>query len=827
MSESLATHGALRIHVMASPDLPAASRRYDAGIFLLSLGTLLLELSLTRVMSVALWYHFGFLVISMALLGFGTSGVVLALWRGLRERADLDAALSLLSILFGAVTIGSFALMQRIPFEPFNLAGDRRQFVLMPLYFVVVAAPFFCSGLALALLFTRRTRDIGRLYAYDLLGAGIGCASIALVMPRFGGSGSVVTAAAVGLLAATAFGWRGARGLATAGLLLAAGAIGLAFVADRALPIVITRGKFKLDTPPLFEKWNTFSRIDLLEYPEGSKFAPDGWRGFLFDAGTALTGMSDLRPDVRTALRALSLRQRFDSQVAYLDKAHPRLLIIGSGAGAEVLDGVQRGAQSVTAVEVNPIITATFSGPLRDYWGGLFEQPGVRLVTDEGRSFVRRSRNRYDAIVSMHTISNAAVASGALSLVENYVLTREAFEDDLDHLADDGVILFSRPEAQIARLFATGREALEARGADHVPAHFYAVKPAKSDFAGRGSFYALFLMKKSPFTDAEVRAMNRFMAVGVSPAHAEDDSMVALYSPLEPTGNSIYQRLLDAPDPRTVYAAEAAELRPATDDRPFFNQHMRWSRMSWSVVRDLFSQGKGARMALEERPIAEVTLLVVLAQAALVAGLLILLPLARLGRGDHGSTGRGRILVYFAALGLGFIFVEVVLLQHFTLFLGEPVYTFAVVLAGLLASTSVGARWTGQIVGTASARLGRIMPGLLATLFMTALLVPLVFHAALGLALPLRIAISLGLVAPTGVALGMPFPTGLRIVSEEAPGLVPWAWGINGFFTVIGTILALMLAMMFGFTTVLALAGGCYVAAWLALGFGARAAERA
>src|SRR5205823_6569390 len=162
--------------------------RHYLGIFLLSLATLLLELSLTRVLSVALWYHFGFLIISTALLGFGSSGVVLALWRRLRELASLDHALALLALLFGVLSVLCFWIMQRIPFDPFSLFSDRRQLAFMPLYYIVIAVPFFCSGLALALLFTRGGPRVNRLYAFDLVGAGVGCGALALVMPALSGS---------------------------------------------------------------------------------------------------------------------------------------------------------------------------------------------------------------------------------------------------------------------------------------------------------------------------------------------------------------------------------------------------------------------------------------------------------------------------------------------------------------------------------------------------------------------------------------------------------------------------------------------------------------
>src|SRR5580700_8272458 len=176
-----------------------------AGIFLLSLATLLLELALTRVLSVANWYHFGFLVISTALLGFGASGVTLSLWTKLREEMPLDRVLVSLSLLFGFVSLGSFWLMQRIPFDPFQLLIDRRQIAYTTLYYVVLAAPFFCSGLAISLLLSRVGRDVNRLYAADLFGAAVGCAAVCVVIPVFGGSGSVVVAGMLGVVAALAF----------------------------------------------------------------------------------------------------------------------------------------------------------------------------------------------------------------------------------------------------------------------------------------------------------------------------------------------------------------------------------------------------------------------------------------------------------------------------------------------------------------------------------------------------------------------------------------------------------------------------------------------
>ncbi|MEP6923160.1 MAG: hypothetical protein ABI954_01735 [Pyrinomonadaceae bacterium] len=794
--------------------------QHYVGIFLLSLATLLLELSLTRVLSVALWYHFGFLIISTALLGFGTSGVVLAIWRRLREDIALDKALAVLAMLFGVSTVVCFWLMQRIPFDPFSLFSDWRQLLFMPLYYILISVPFFCSGLALALLFTRGGTKVNKLYSLDLFGAGAGCAALALVMPAFGGSGSVVVAAALGLLAAMVFGFRQTKKLTLTTAALAVFFVALAFFADRVLPISVTPNKTPPKQPPIYTAWNTFSRIDVYETDTPT---PDnagrGGRRFVFDAGTAGTGMMDLRPNVRSSLLQLEGKRDFESNIAYLGKRRPKILIIGAGGGAQVLDALHYGAEKITAVEINPIINDVITTKMRDYWGDLYQQPEVEVVTEEGRSFVRRSTEQYDAIISVHTISNAAIASGALSLAENYVLTREAFEDYIDHLKPDGVLYFTRPEAQISRLFSTGREALAARGINDFTQHFYAYRNPPSGqqvqvgAGNRLSFSAGFLMKKSPFAPDEIAAINAHLRIGQQPMSDDGVTSEVLYSPSEPRADSIYYQLLTALDLPAAYAANTSQIEPATDDRPFFNQHTRWSSLNWQTFRDIFTQNKQARLALEDRPVAEVTLIVLLVQTIIIAGVLIFLPLFRFSGANLQIPNPSRFLIYFAALGLGFIMIEIALLQRFTLFLGQPVYTFAVVLAALLVFTGVGAAVSEKFAASPYKNLRVIITLILLALFATAYLTPLVFSVALGWSLFWRVLLSIILLAPLGLLLGMPFPTGLRIVAEEATSLVPWAWGVNGFFTVIGTIGALILGMAFGFKVVLITAALCYLVA--------------
>ena len=803
--------------VPASREPVSIQSRHFSGLFLLSLATLLLELALTRVLSVSLWYHFGFLVISTALLGFGASGVTLSLWTGLRERKNLDFALAVCGLAFSLTVVLSFRLMQAIPFEPFSVAVDHRQFLWMPLYFLVVALPFFCSGLAISLLLTRGSKEINRLYGYDLLGAGVGCALVGLVIPRFGGSGSVMVAAFAGALSAVCFAWGSLRVLMSVSAVVSAALLAASFYGEKVVPIHVSTNKSRRIINAVYSAWNTMSLVQVVEYPAEGK--DPALRMMFIDAGTAATGTEDLRPDVRTFLAAHSSEGNGESSIAYVGKAHPKILIIGSGGGAQVLDGLKAGASSITAVEINSIINDIVARRMNDFWGNLYHQPEVHLMTDEGRSFVRRSNEKYDAIISVHTISNAAVASGALSLAENYVLTREAFEDYLDHLTPDGTIFFTRPEFQIPRLVSTAREVFTERGMGTIANHVLAYSaPGQMAAQGRLSFVAGFLLKRSEFLPSELSEIRKVLTAATA-SGADTSTLKILYAPDEKQPDSLYSRIINAADFADVLRRTDSQLEAATDDKPFFNQHTRWSRIRWGTLVDLFSQKRplDARLALEDRPIAEVTLLILLLQSVVVAGLCILLPLTLMNRRGLHIGGRWSWLAYFAALGLGFIMVEIALLQRFLLFLGQPIYTYAIVLAGLLVFTGIGSYAAGKSKQELDHALRRALLGALIVVLAMAVITPIVFRVCLGLSLPLRIVIALLLVAPLGFLLGTPFPLGLRLAMQRSSALGSWAWGVNGFFTVIGTVLALMLGMMIGFRMVLLLACVCYLGGLLAI----------
>jgi predicted membrane-bound spermidine synthase len=731
--------------------------------------------------------------------------VVLSLWKKLRDEYDLDKSLGRLSILLCLSIVASYWLQQKIPFDPFSLYTDRLQLLYMPVTYMLVAIPFFFAGLSLSLLFTRYPNNINRLYAFDLTGAALGCIAIVFTMPWLGGGGSVLLPATFAAIAALLFFNKSQKLLIGISALLAIVTFLISLHSDELIPLRITANKQMSNAKikPVYTKWNTFSRIDL--YVRNSRSFPQKEAPrFVIDQGTAATGLAfDMMPDVKTVLSKYNSDSLYLSCVAYLGKVKPSILVIGSGSGTQVRDALHYGAGKITAVDINPIIN--YQVLHNPYWADLFHQPQVKLFTDEGRNFVRTSKEKYDAIVSVHTITNAAIASGALSLTENYMFTKEAFEDYYDHLTDSGVLYFTRPEFQLARVFSTAREVLEENNVKDPLNHFYAFTYHDTENPnGRKSFFAAFIMSKAALSQEQVDRMTSFIGLSKS------DIPVILYDPFN-TEKNIYDSILTVKSLPALYRDYPFEIKPATDNNPYFNHHTRWSSLNLHSFTNLFSQNKMGRLALEDKPVAEVTLITLLIQVLIVAAIFILLPLWRFSSSGLKVKNVFPFLLYFSGLGCGFIMIEIVLIQQFGLLLGEPVYTFAIVLAALLLFTGVGAYLSGKYALPTN-RLIRNAIWLLAALILAGsfFLTPLLRQA---IALPMtgRIILSVLLMLPLGILLGIPFPSGIRMISEKAPSLIPWAWGMNGFFTVIGSVLALMLSMMIGFQAVLWIAVCIYL----------------
>lgn len=771
------------------------------GIFFISAASLLLEVCLSRLLAVSLWYHFAFMIISGGLLGFGASAIVVSLWSRLRE-APLDRVLPAISAVMGIAVVGCFALSQVIPLQPFSVSESSAQVFYFAVVYLLLTFPFFLAGLVVSLMLARLVHSVTMLYALDLAGAGVGAVLALGLLSWFGGPSTLVLAAALSAAAAAALAWTKGWSVRAAGVALGILFVVLAMSADQWLPFNIDQHKIlnralennlERGRGEIITRWSPIGRVDVINTPQGEP-------RILIDGGVAATRV----PVITSAVESWQPPPEGMASVMIVAPESPSVLLIGSGGGYEVASALALGARRIQAVEMNEAIVDLVLNELDPATGGLFHDPRVELITDEGRSFVRRSRTeRVDVIGCVHTISNAAWASGAVSLAENYTLTVEALDDFLGHLTDGGALWLTRPEAQLPRLVATVRTALVERGAEAPADHIIAYRqPARGH-----SFLGGLIVTKQPLTAHQVEA---------AVEQLRRDRLQPLVVPgQEPIGRDAraYQVALD-PGSRLTFTRELGELRPCTDERPYFNQRRPWTDLAFADLRAVFGSGQRGRMAMEDAPVAEVAVLIVLAWAFLFSFILIVVPLL-LWRRLRPKNGRPepsavRFVPYFIALGLGYITVEICLIQRLGLFVGRPEYALAVVLCAMLVSSGAGSmvatRWAGQ-----PRRASRLALGVVVALIVVhAALGPAMTNALLGLGFVSRMFMASLLVAPLGFAMGMPMPLGLRAAPQSSPHLLAWVFGLNCAASVVGSSLCVILSSTLSFTWTLLVTAAVY-----------------
>lgn len=738
---------------------------------------LVLETGLLRVLAVAQWYHVAFLALATALLGGGLGPVLLCLRPP--APASIPALTRALLCALPPVAALSFLLFNLLPFEPLLLLHDPLQLAVAPLCCLLLGAPFLLAGLVTALLFmTPDERGPGRRYAFDLLGAAIGAPLFLVLLPVGGAWGLIFAAAALWALAALLY--TNGRRRALPLLLLCASLAG--FAGGARLPLRITRTKITLTGEAVAQVladprrtlrtgWGGLGRVDVVR-------APSGYR-LVMDAGAA----------VSRVVRAEKIRAEAPDLDHALQRLRPRsVLVIGAGGGLEVQLALRAGAERVVAVEMNPLLLRLALAYGEDGPGGL-RDPRVTIIEGEGRHFLLGSAERFDLILCVHTISNAALASGGLALAESYALTREAFADYYRHLTPRGALFFTRPRGQMARLYGTA-----AAGWPGDPAGDPADLSKRTLLYERAGpradrFYAALLWLAGDAGDAQERI------AGLLPG------LRALgFLPIPRAGDG------------GVPASPRALIDPATDDRPFFNQHLPLHRLRLADLRSALSDNQ--RLSLEDQPVAELALLVLSLQVLLVGGALFLLPL----RGTGAS--RGRTGAYFALLGAAYLLCEVALLQRLALYLGQPAYAAAVVFGGMLLFSGLG-----SLTARAGESAARACLAAAVAVALTTLLLPSFMAPVAGAPFPLRVGAALLLLLPSAFLMGRPFPAGLRALSpapaaagDGAQGpRIAWAFATNGLASVGASALAPLFSMGSGLRAVLLVAAALYLgAAWIA-----------
>jgi hypothetical protein len=776
------------------------------GVALISGSLLMTELSLTRIFSVTMYYHFAFMAISIALFGLSASGVYVFLMRDRWRDVATERLLAGHAFAFTLGTVVALFVLVRLrvglSYTPSNIA-------LMSAVYVLSAVPFFAGGATISLAIARLSANINAVYAADLLGAGVGCLLLMPALNVLGAPGAIVAAAILGSVAAVLLG-----GPATPVPWFRAmlGIIGVVAAAALTGGFDVSTTKGHENHPVLFSKWNSFSRIGVYEQPYGAWSLSEKYTGPLPDtrlmdidsaAGTQILKFGGNLEDVAYLQYELTaLGYRLFGAPGVLPAAPFNALVIGTGGGRDLLSALVFGAARVDGVEINPIIVNdVMRDRFRDYSGGVYDRPNVHVAVEDGRSYVRRTSARYDIIQASLVDTWAATAAGAYALSENSLYTVEAFDDYLDHLTDGGVLSISRWVFDGLRLISLAQEAGARRGWD--PADRLAIIQHDN--------VATFLLKKTPFTAAERRTLLDA---------ADSLGFGVLYMPGTPApsfgdNRDDYARLMGAPDRHAFYAQYPLDVTPTTDDRPFFFHTTKLRNHSFvAPILRLF----GVQVERPANPGAWATggltaLLVLLAISSFLVALFILAPLAMTSRGALGP-GWLRSLGYFACLGGAFMLIEVALLQRFVLLLGHPVYSLTVTLFSLLLGTGLGSVLSRRIGDTQVRRAAIAACGAVAVVaILWGSVLPAIVQAAIAWPLPLRLALAVALMTPAGMLMGIPLPAGVRLLAATQPQLVAWAWGMNGALSVLGAILAVFIAMNWGFSVTLLCGAALYAVA--------------
>lgn len=754
--------------------------RYCFGIFLVSAATLLLEIALTRIFSVLFFHHFAFLVISTALFGFGFSGIVLFLKKS--RAGKLDQHLALFALLFAATILLAAKVVLSLPYQFPEMSGDPAQVLRPAMNYAVLAVPFFFSGLVIALLLNSFSSQSGKLYAFDLTGAAAGCLAVLWLVPWLGASGAIVAAAALAAAAALVF-----RPSVWTALVLA----GIVFLLPNAesyfaLPIanIIQEkqsGYWKKSKGIEYSAWSPVSRIDVITSGVN--------RTIMLDGGSNVSAMIRFDGDVA------ALEPRWNWRAVPYALAHRSdVCIVGPGGGEDVLMALSHHSDAIDAVEMDPLIVEIVRGKYNELLGGIFNQPSVHLVNDEGRSYLRRSQRQFDLIQQVHNISPMAIASGALNLSESYLLTREAFTEYWDHLSPGGMLAINR--WGILRAASIASVVLHSKG---IPdPENYVLVTSRAQSGKDTSFY----LKKGRITKRDLDALGQY----------QDALSVRIeYAPLPEyrTEQNPYYRLL-VPSLRDAFIHDADLVLDApTDDWPFFDHFQRFGslRTSATILPKEFNP------MLQYFNLGDFALLTLLGEAVILSSLFLLWPLIRMRRTLAGVSSWA-VPAYFSALGAGFILIEISLIQKHILFLGQPVYSISSVLFSLLLSAGAGSWLVQRFFHEGAERrwLGVALLLLAITIVLEVFAAPVIFDALLGAGRMARFAVSGIVISPLGLLLGIPFPLGIRLLGARSPEAVPWAWGINAYATVVGSILCVIIAVTFGFRVNFALAFALYAA---------------
>ncbi|HOD39170.1 MAG: Spermidine synthase [bacterium ADurb.Bin243] len=794
-----------------------------ASIYLVSLSLLMYEVLLTRIFSVTMYYHFAFLIVSIAMFGITAGSLSVYLFSDFFARRDTLYNISLASLFQALTIILSFAAHQNV--EPFFTTRSLNAWWFVSAFFVcaLIAVPFAFGGVAISLALQKYSQEAGKIYAFDLMGAACGCVAFVFCIDFAGGPTCVIIAAFFAAAASyLCGGFNDAPNLRRAVILCAVLMLAFAGVNKKTNYFGLHLVKGEIEENVIFEKWNSFSRVTVAGDPAAPK-KPFGWgispaypvaqkrvkQLMLFIDALAGTPLTCFKGDT-SELEFL----KYDIiNFAHHIKTGGRVLVIGAGGGRDILSALVFGQKTIAAAEINGDIIKAVNGIFGDFTGHLDKIEGVSFVNDEARSFIaREEEERYDVIQVSLVDTWAATSSGAFVLSENSLYTKEAWKLFLKRLTPEGMITFSRwyypgNPGEIYRLASLAAESLAESGAgDPGPRVFILKSGGGKEDDGIGTI----IVRKEPFGPDEIKLVSRKAEelgfdIVAGPDTRKDDNLNKI---LAPAGRSEF------------ISKFPIDISAPTDDRPFFFNMLRFSSVFDAAAVQQGIVGTANMKAVK----VLAALLIIVFILTLVC---VFIPLAL-----RGSKRPGRdslpLIFYFSSLGAGFMLVEIALMQRLNTFLGHPVYGLLVVLFTLLVAGGLGSGFSAYIKPAAEAR--HIKKILLAIIFIIA---PLSFltagitEAAGGAQNYTRIAAAALMVFIPGFFMGMPFPMGLKFASNGHRALIPWFFGANGAFSVLFSVAAVAVSLAFGITASFALGCFFYAAALASIAAAAGANEGA
>jgi spermidine synthase len=775
----------------ASVSAEISERTLLAGLGLTSFAALLLELALTRLFSVVLFYHFAFLAISIALLGLGAGGVFAYLVKRRFARTETRSLAARLCIDSSIVILFALEVVLHVPVR---LTVTGSNFLHLTAIYISAALPFFLTGAQFSVVFARESHRIPRLYAADLCGGALACLAVVPLLNWIGGPNTIVFSAVMMSIAAVVWAEPSSRmrklggGLAALLILLIA-----ANYSNRLIDVVYAKGVFRNPAWVEFARWNALSRVEVDRQNQAKTIVIDADAStYIMNCDLAHWHDSEWEHDLMSAPPALANVLRPRGEFA----------IIGPGGGVDVLRAVANGSPSVTGIEINPIIATTIMRErYADYAQHLYERPEVHIHVTDGRSYLRSTPQQFDVVQMTLVDTWASTAAGAFALSENNLYTVEAFREYFEHLKPDGMIAITRWEfrqpREALRVVAVAMEALHKLGVANPARNF--IVASEGPLNGDG-IPVVVLAKKTSFTSAEEAAVQAHMEKygGIHPLYMPSQVAPGL------ARHTPFADLIASNNPYRFAQSYAYNVAPVSDNAPFF----------FFTLKP--SQVLGIQRGIDWKVNLGVLVLVLVFVISLVAvAAFLILPLALKARRQSPVP-----LLYFVAVGLGYILVEIAFIQRFVLFLGHPTYALTVVIFLLMVSSGAGSlfsrRWLPN-TRVASIPLALVIAALIGNVFV----LPYALPAWVGFGFISRLAVCGILLIPLGFVMGMPFPTGLRAFAaapanandrvNTEDNAVEWAWAMNAAASVLGSVLAMVIAIQFGLTATLS----CGVAAYL------------